>query len=332
MQKNVDIHYIARVAGVSKSTVSRVLTGHASVSAKTRKLVEQAIKDYSYIPNRSARSLSSFSTQTIVLMVYGITNPFFSQIISFVLEKMHSSFDVVLHSCQPGFCTNLADVAVSICKEKRPKGIILLGGNYEESHNMLRMIDVPIMMASTTILSTADDTWFSSITIDDEQEGYKMADFICKNGHRKIAIIGQHSAREAGIKSAFKQYSVIAKEAEIEEERAYSFQTGYNACKKLLASGSYSCLLCLSDVIAIGAMKAVQEAGLSVPHDISIVGFDGIENSLYTNPVLTTFAQPYEEIANKSVFALLDIINNNKPHVHFTVNTTLIKGGSFIAV
>ena len=332
MQKGVDIYHIANVAGVSKSTVSRVLNGHSGVSAKTRIRVEQAIKDCAYIPNNSARSLSSFSTQAVVLAVSGITNPFFSQIISFILEKMHSSYNVILHSCEPGFGANVTDVAVSICKEKRPKGIILLGGNFDQNPDMLRLIDVPIVMVTTTIHSIDDCSWFSGVTIDEEKEGYKMANFICQNGHRNIAIIGEHSARESGIKSALKQYGVTATEVESEYERAYSFLGGYKVAKKLLATGKHTCFLCLSDVLAIGAMKAAQEAGLQVPRDISIVGFDGIENSLYTNPVLTTFSQPHEEIAEKSVSTLLGLINDSAPHKHFTVQTTLQKGGSFRAI
>ena len=329
MQNDVNIYHIAQLAGVSKSTVSRVLNGHADVSKNTRMRVRQAIEESSYIPNNSARSLPSFSTKTVVLLVCGITNPFFSKIISIILEKMSRSYDVILHSFEPGVDVNIIDAAISICKEKRPKGMILLGGNFEESHEMLRNLHIPIVMASTTIHGCEDRSWFSSISLDDEKEGYKMADYVCKGGHRKIAVIGQYGLREAGIYAAFKEYGVEAAEGELEFDRAYSFLTGYKAAKKLLESDTYTCFLCLSDVFAIGVMKAVLEKGLRIPADVSVVGFDGIENSFYTNPLLTTFVQPFEEIAEKSVSQLLALINKGEPNRHITVLTEINTGGSF---
>jgi len=330
MSKDVNIYDIAKLTGVSKSTVSRVLNDHVHVSEKTRKRVQKAIDDYTYIPNNSARSLSSASTQTVVLLVCGITNPFFSKIIAIILEQLRNNgFTVTLHSFEPGFDANIVDAAISICKEKRPKGIILLGGNFEGSHDKLRMIGVPIVMASTTIYGDSDRSWFSSVTIDDEKEGYKMADYICRHGHRKIAVIGQSYLRQIGMSNAFKQYGVTATEADLESERAFSFHTGYKIAKKLLENGEYTCFLCLSDVLAIGAIKAVQEKGLRVPQDISVFGFDGIENGAYTNPALTTFVQPFDEIAEKSISTLLGIINARKPHKHYILHSTLESGGSF---
>jgi len=330
VSKDVNIYDIAQLVGVSKSTVSRVLNGHAGVSEGTRKRVLQAIEDNTYIPNNSARSLSSLSTQAVVLFVCGITNPFFSKIISLILEKMNKEgIDVVLHSFEPGFDSNIIDAAISVCKEKRPKGIILLGGSFEGNHHKLRMIGVPIVMATVTAHSGGDRSWFSSVTIDDEKEGSNMAEYACKNGHRKIAVIGQHYLREKGLKKAFKRYKITAAEVELEFDTAYSFQSGYKAAKKLLDKGDYTCLLCLSDVFAIGAIKAVQEKGLRVPQDVSVVGFDGIENGAYTNPTLTTFVQPFNEIAEKSVATLLGIINDGKAHRHHIVGSTLEEGGSF---
>jgi len=333
MEKNATIYDIARSVGVSKSTVSRVLNGHPGVSDETKRNVQQAIKDFTYIPNNSARSLPSLSTQTVVFMVCGITNPFFSKIISLILEKMdHNNVDVTLHSYDPGFDSNIMDVLISICKEKRPKGVILLGGSYEDCYIKMRNITAPIVMASTTIFEDPDRSWFSSVTIDDEAEGGKMAEYIYQNGHRKVAIIGEFYRREKGIYRAFKKYGITPTVGELEYDRAYSFKTGYKSAKKLLSTGEYTCLLCLSDVLAIGAMKAVKEKGLRIPEDVSVVGFDGIEYGEYTNPVLTTFMQPAEKLAEKSVSILLGLINNGKSHNHYVLESTLGEGGSFQAL
>jgi len=332
MEKTATIFDIARTVGVSKSTVSRVLNGHPGVSDKTKKKIQQAIKDFTYIPNNSARSLPSLSTQTVVFMVCGITNPFFSKIISLILEKMDmNGVDVTLHNYDPGFDSNIMDVLISICKEKRPKGVILLGGSYEDCYLKMRNITAPIVMASSTIFGDDDRSWFSSITIDDEAEGSKMAEYIYENGHRKIALIGEFYRREKGIYKAFGKYGIQPAIGELEYDRAYSFKTGYKSAKKLLTTGEYTCLLCLSDVLAIGAMKAVKEKGLRIPEDVSIIGFDGIEFGEYTNPVLSTFMQPVDEIVEKSVSTLLGLINDGKAHSHHTLSSTLAQGGSFQA-
>jgi len=159
-----------------------------------------------------------------------------------------------------------------------------------------------------------------------------MGDYVCRHGHRKVAVIGEHYLREIGLRKALKEYGITAAKVGLEYYRAYAFRTGYKAAKKLLEQDDYTCLLCLSDVFAIGAVKAVREKGLKVPEDVSVVGFDGIENGAYTNPNLTTFVQPFEEIAEKSVSTLLGIVNDGAGHEHHTVKTTLNEGASFRAV
>ena len=328
----MNIYDIAKLAGVSKSTVSRVINGHTGVSEKTRIIVEKAIDEFAYIPNNSARSLSSLYTDTVVLMVCGITNPFFSKIISLILEKMYEhQTSVSLHSFDPGFDANIVDAAVSICKEKRPRGIILLGGIFEENHHLLKLINVPIVMVTTTVYSTKDKTWFSSVRIDDGKEGEKVAEFVCENGHRKIAVIGDHYFREAGMSKIFNKFGVNVKKIKLDIDRAYSFCSGEKAAMKLLEKESYTCLVCLSDVLAIGALKAAKTKRLSIPEDISIIGFDGIENGAFTNPMLSTFVQPFEEIVEKSVSTLMGIIEGKSFHKHYVLQTKFELGESFCA-
>jgi len=329
MKNDINIFDIARIAGVGKSTVSRVINGHAGVSEETRLRVLQAIEQNTYIPNNSARNLSSHSTNTVVLLVYGITNPFFAPIISHILETMQNrNYAVLLHSYEYGSATSMVDAAVSICKEKRPKGLMLLGGNFEEKQDLLRQIDIPIVTISTKI-HDSDTSWFSSVTIDDKQEGQKIAEYICAGNHRKIALIGQHGLREEGMNKVFKQHGITPATVELDFSKTYSYSVGYNAASKLFKQGQYTCLICLSDVLAIGALKAAIDAGLDVPNDISIIGFDGLETAGYTNPSLTTFVQPAKELASKCVSLMLDVLDEGKGHKHLTLTTTLAPGGSF---
>ncbi|MCL2364631.1 MAG: LacI family transcriptional regulator [Defluviitaleaceae bacterium] len=330
MQKDANIFDIARMAGVSKSTVSRVLNGHAGVSKATRARVLQAIDECTYIPNNAARNLSSITTQSVVLLVHGIANPFFSRVITLIFEEMRGkNYELILHNCELSDDISITDVAVGIYKEKRPKGMIILGGHFEETYAPLRAMELPIVMVSATIRGITDRLWFSSITIDDEREGERLAGHICQSGHKDIAVIGQSYFRERGMRRVLEDSGVRTHIADLDYDRAYQFKIGYKAAKKMLAQGGFTCFVCLSDVLAIGALRAIHENGLRVPEDISIVGFDGIENSAYTNPPLTTFVQPYEEMAAQSVEILLGIIECTRTHAHIILQTTLDEGASF---
>ncbi|MCL1820219.1 MAG: LacI family transcriptional regulator [Oscillospiraceae bacterium] len=330
MNESVNIFDIAKLTGVSTSTVSRVLNGHPEVSQKTRLRVQQAISEHRYIPNNSARSLSRISTDAIVVVVSGVTNPFFSRMISIIqaeLEKRH--YTMILQDYDPGSDTDIVDLAVSLYKEKRPRGLMFLGGNFESGHRRLRQLNIPVMLATTTILAETDRSWFSSITIDDEREAYNMASYICRNGHKRIAIIGNHQLRTIGLDKILREHGYSATEAKIKDEASFSFETGYLAARKLLEIGSYTCVFCFSDILAIGAMKAIRDKGLRIPEDISVVGFDGIEAGFYMNPALTTVKQPLEEIALHSVKGLINSIESGESYGHIVMPTTMVEGGSF---
>ena len=351
MHKNrsVNIFDIARLSGVSTSTVSRVLNNHGGVSVKTRSRVEKAIKDSMYIPNNSARNLSRHDTRTVVVIVNGITNPFFTQMFSVIQKELEKErFSMILQSHETEVyadCgrskngTDIIDTAISVYKEKRPKGIMFLGGFFEEKHENLALIDVPVVLATSTVYANCDRSKFSSVTIDDEREAYHITKYICQNGHKQIAVIGHHpqsdtisGRRFRGFDKAVREYGISASEIRLHHEIEFSYEAGYNATKELLSGSSFTCVFCFSDVLAIGAMKAIRESGLRIPEDISVVGFDGISIGSYMNPILTTVKQPAHDIAYKAVTGLLNSINSGKPHSHFIVPATIVEGGSFCSI
>lgn len=328
--RDVNIFDIAKLAGVGTSTVSRVLNGHPNVSEKTRARVQQAIKEYTYIPNNSARNLSRTSSRAVGVVVSGVTNPFFSRMISVIQsELVKNQYAMILQNHNPDSKTDIADTALSLFKEKRPMGLLFLGGNFDHNHQKLRSIDTPVALATTTIHSECERSWYSSVTIDDEHEVFEIASYIFKNGHKRVAIIGSHGLRARGFDQAMRVFGLNATKVNIEHEPAFSFKTGYLAAKKLLEIGSYTCVFCYSDILAIGALKAIRESGLNIPNDISVLGFDGIELSEYTNPALTTVKQPSDDIARQSVSTLLSTINTGAPCAHIILPTTLVEGESF---
>lgn len=330
MTDNVNIFDIAKLAGVSTSTVSRVLNGHGDVSAKTRKRVQQAIDETSYIPNNSARSLSCISSHSVVVVASGVTNPFFSRMISIIQAELDKAkYTMILQNYDSLVEDDIVDTAISLYKEKRPKGMLFLGGDFEKSHQRLKQVDVPIVLATSTIHASVEREWFSSITIDDEGECANIASYICDNGHKRIGIIGTHGLRSKGFCNVLRERGIHFTEVELEFDNAFSYKAGYQAARKVLERGSYSCIFCFSDILAIGAIKAIHKEGLKVPEDISVIGFDGIEISEYVTPMITTAKQPTDEIAYKSVAALLDTIQNGKPPIHLVLPAVFTSGESF---
>ncbi|MCL2084317.1 MAG: LacI family transcriptional regulator [Oscillospiraceae bacterium] len=330
MQENVNIYDIAKYSGVSTSTVSRVLNGHRDVSLKTRALVLQTIKDYAYIPNNSARNLPCSSTKAVGVVVAGVTNPFFAYMISIIqTELKKNSYMTILQNHDPKSDADIVDTAVGLYKEKRPEGLLFLGGDFERKHQMLRLVKIPIVLVTTTIRAECERSWFSSITVDDEREAFNIANYICSKGHKRIAVIGNHLLRKKGLDDALRERGISAAEIRIEYGVAFSYEAGYLAAKRLLESGSYTCILCFTDILAIGAMKAIREKGLDIPGDISVIGFDGIEIGEYVSPMLTTVKQPAEGMARQSVSVLFGAMQYDAPHMHMVMPTTLIEGGSF---
>lgn len=180
---------------------------------------------------------------------------------------------------------------------------------------------------------------FSNIAVDDRMESQKMTEYLLKLGHRRIALITERSdlpigrLRTEGFRRAFDKYGISAPEELIcyvqENIDHYSMENGYLTAKKLLESGQeVTAIYAVADSLAIGACRAVLEAGKRIPEDISVAGYDGIELGEYYNPRLTTIKQPVEEIAKKTIRLLLDVIGERKEHQQIIFPAELVVGES----
>lgn len=334
MAKNIDIVDIAEYAGVSISTVSRVLNNHPDVSAKTRAHVQKVIDKYDYVPNNSARNLKRESARAIGIIVKGFTNPFFIAMISDMRERLEEEgYEMVLHQID----TQSDEVveAISLCKEKKLRGLIFMGGNFMHNQETISMLEVPFVMLTMTIHDNVDREAFSSVTIDDYKETRKAMTYICDAGHRDIAAIcgaeddvSISALREDAIKDELSERG-LSVAGRIGYAGDFSRESGYKTAKKLLETSKFTCLFCISDLLAIGAIRAIHDHGLRVPEDISVFGFDGIEEGKYSIPSLTTIEQPSREMAVESVKLLLAHLRRKKPHKHEVFRAELVEGESF---
>ncbi len=329
---------VAEKAGVSVSTVSRVMNNHPNVSEKTRHKVHNIINEYGYIPNNSARNLKRESLKAIGVIVKGFSNPFFISMLSIIQKELEEKrYIMILHQVQEDQDEVIA--AISLCKEKKPHGLIFMGGNFEHSSKKLAMLQLPYVMLTITLHGAVDRTCFSSVTIDDYAAGYAITDKICKLGHKKIAAIGfspedisVSRLRITGFLQALHDNNINIGQDPVWYAKEYTMRAGYDTTTQLLNHGPFTCLFCISDTLALGALRALHDAGLSVPQDISLVGFDGIDAGRYSTPSLATMRQPIAQMAHKSVQVLLSHLRQGTPHCHLLFEGEFLAGESFAAL
>lgn len=328
--KNLNIKDIAKIAGVGVATVSRVLNNHTDVKEETRHKVLEIMEQYNYIPNNSARNLKRNTSNNIGVLVKGIHNPFFSKMIKSIEEEIDKEgYSMILHYNESN--NNDIDAAVELIKEKKLKGLICLGGDFEDLDKQeIVNLKTPIVLASTYIIEKANKALFSSVIIENEKAAYKAVDYIASLGHKKIGIITTGEEDRTIGKLRFEGYKKALKGNNIEynekfvEIGEYTFESGFDAMNKLLKKQlGITAVFATTDIMAIGASKAILSNGLKIPEDISVVGFDGIDYSMYFHPSITTIVQPVEEMGKKSIDLLFDLLKNKSNHQHIILETEL---------
>lgn len=329
---NLTIKDISRIAGVGVSTVSRVLNNHPDVKGETRAKVLKVIEELNYIPNNSARNLKRNTSNNIGVLVKGIHNPFFSKMIKSIEEKIdENGYAMILHYNESN--PNDFDAAIELIKEKKLKGLICLGGYFDNlDEKKLLDLKTPLVLTSTSIIENLNKKYFSSVIIENDKAAFKAVDYICKLGHKNIGIIttgeedkGVGKLRFQGYKEALLKNNV-AYDSRMVEIGEYTFQTGFDSMNRLIDKNlNITAVFVTADIMAIGASKAILSRGLRIPEDISVVGFDGIDYSQYFHPSLTTIEQPVEEMGKKSIEILFDLINKKEKYNHVVFETKLLE-------
>jgi LacI family transcriptional regulator len=323
---------ISRIAGVGVSTVSRVLNNHPDVKAETRQKVLSVIEEFNYIPNNSARNLKRNTSNNIGVLVKGIHNPFFSEMIKSIEEKIdEEGYSMILHYNEIN--PNDFETAIELIKEKKLKGLICLGGDFDIlDEEQLVNLKIPVVLTSTNTIENIDKSIFSSVIIENQKAAFNAVDYICKLGHKTIGIISTGEAdrsvgkhRFEGYKKALMQNGILYN-AELVEVGNYSFESGFDNMNSLLDKNlNITAVFVTTDVMAIGASKAILSRGLRIPEDISVVGFDGIDYTQYFHPSITTVKQPIEQMGERSVDVLFDLIRKKKEHQHIVFETELLE-------
>ena len=314
---------IAKICNVSTSTVSRAINDESGINKETKARILKVVEEYNFIPNSSARDLKKLESNTIALLIQGISNPFFQGMFAvFERELKKLKFSFSIHSV--GEEQDEIDVAAELIKEKHLKGLIFLGGSMNGNAKKREQLNIPSVRCSGTLLPDVQGYDGTSNAIDDEEESYRIVNYLCNKGHRKIAVIISHGKDKSIAALRMQGYRRALEENQIPYDpkliyttdnavEDFSMQNGYITTKKLLESGiKFTALYASSDTLAFGAYKAIYEYGKKIPDDYSVVGFDGIEMGKYYCPSLTTLTQPVEEMAKTAIDQLMKAIHEEE--------------------
>ena len=220
--------------------------------------------------------------------------------------------------------------AVQLCREKKPLGILFLGGNTQNFLGDFGKIDVPCVVV-TNDMSVVEFPNLSSVSVDGKEACRCAVDSLIDQGHKRIVIVGGERVvsdtgrqRYEGCLAAIRARGLEFDEAQDYRAVRFSYQDGYDATKSLLEDGrEFTALFAAADVMAIGAIRALRDAGKRVPEDVSVVGFDGLPLGSFLVPQLTTIVQPVQQLAQRSVDMLISAIEDGGEAKHETVPFTL---------
>ena len=325
---------IAKESGYAVGTVSRVLNNHPDVSEQARRRILAVVEKNGYIQNTNAKNLKQMVNRSILVLVKGTRNELFAALVEKLQGLLNNSPYTLLADY---FDEDTDEVlrAITLCAEKKPQGILFLGGNADNFRQSFGHIALPAVL----VTSPAEGLEFpnlSSVTTDDFEASVQAVQVLLDRGHRHIAIIGGRPSfsdvsgeRFAGGRAAFAQSGLPAENLVEYGEARFCYEEGYQAMQHVLAEHpEITAAYAIADVVAIGAMRAARDAGRTVGKDLSIIGFDGLALGEYLTPRLATIGQSVERLAQEATATLLDAIETGAPARRVTVPFTVINGES----
>lgn len=331
---------IAKACGVGVSTVSRVLNDRPDVSDEVRRRVLAEVERQGYIPNNSARDLVKTQSDAIGVVMRGIGNPFFSDLLKTVTREIdRRGYTMVLR--QIGSDEDEVKTGAILQREKKLRGLVFLGGRFDYTSAELSLISVPYVFCSyTNRFGSLKAEDYACVSIDDYQTAYCAVEELIRLGHRHIAVLlpscsdrSISQLRYKGYLAALADNGIAEDPNLIEETGSFDMPGAYRSMLELLdRNRDFTAVFTVSDMMAMAAMKALTDHGLRVPEDCSVIAIDGLTTSEYTIPTLTTMVQPAEEMGRESVSILLDMVENRAAPRQIHLEATLRQGGSVSAI
>jgi DNA-binding LacI/PurR family transcriptional regulator len=305
---------VARLAGVSVQTVSHVVNQTGNISDSTRLRVGKVIKSLNYRPNPIARSMRTRETGLVGLLVLDITSPVLSRIASEVEAAAFSSeYKVLLYNARHD--ARRERESLEAFAEQLVDGLVIVNAmDRGQTFAWLKDRRIP-----TVLVDCLPTPALPSVATDNERGAYLATEHLLALGHQRIVhLAGDLSLEVArlrveGYRRAMSEYGVSDQVSVVTPaDYHWDYQTGYHAMRQILGDRKApTAVFAAADQVAIGACRAIAEAGLEVPRDISVVGFDDIPAAQFSSPPLTTVRQPLKAIAGRAFDLLLELLNES---------------------
>ncbi len=326
----ITINDIAKMAGVSKSTVSRALNGTGYISEEKRNKILQLVKTHNYFPDSKAVSLSKKKTMTVGLVLPAVSGPFYSEVIQGVEEVLSANkYFTLFMTFDSKASEKTRERYISLISSKRIDGIIIFDPEVDES-TVERVVkfEIPAVYLGEDISGMNVDT----ILIDNFNGAYSMTEHLIKvHGHKKIAFITgpansfDSAERFRGYKYALEKNG-LKFDANFVCRGDFTKESGENVVESCLKSGA-TAIFAANDEMALGVIEELERRKIKVGKEIAVVGFDDVFWSKYIHPPLTTVHQPMHSIGKMAAKTILDRINSNdfvKTPMRIVLSTRLI--------
>lgn len=324
------IKHVSEYAGVSQATVSRVINGTSRVSHDKKLKVEKAIKELGYRPNSIAQALASSRTGSVGIVVPELGGPFFSGILHCLEENLRRfGYHAVVTA---GSNTEQGQrESVEFLLGRRVDALILHAQHLSDDYLIaLEEQGISVVLVNRFVPEMA----LSCIDIDNELGGKIATQHLINMGHKEIACItgpldkSDARGRLQGYRKALEEAGLEYNETLV-SEAGFTEETGVSAMKKLLKRGcDFSAIFASNDHMAFGAFEVLRSEGISVPEDVSLVGFDNILFARYLTPGLTTINFPIEQMSIEAVQLTIQKLNKNKRDVNFKLSPSLVTRNS----
>lgn len=330
----ITIADIAKEAGVSISTVSRVMNGTKPVSPKLKEKVYKIIEKNNYTPNALAQSLITKKTNIVGVIVPDISNVVFGALTKGI-NDICSNEGYTIMVCESRGELEEELKLLNILEDREIDGVLFAGVDVnKELTDAMQKKEYPVVLVTQEAVQ--GEHVIDTVTHDNLQAVYDAVRFLYDSGHERIAYIGgpKHDfssgqKRIKGYKKALDELGISVPESYIEQGE-FSFQSGYDGMKKIYEENSIlpTAVVAGSDLIALGAMQFLNSIGMSVPADMSIIGFDDLEFSIYCRPELSTVRIPYFEEGQKAAKELLKYMKGTKEYAatHYVAHKIIRRG------
>ncbi len=313
---SVSIYDIAKEARVSPSTVSRALQDHPRIGATTKKRIQELAKAMGYIPNTVAKSLVANQTWTIGIELAAISDPFMGRVVEGVEQAaIEAGFTVLVSTSQHDHQRGIA--GIEMLQQRRVDGIIVLASHlFYQYPQFFERSRVPIVFINEQKLGKA----MHFVSIDDVRGAQLAVEHLIALGHCRIEYVGvtnrakSNQLRLEGYQDALEAAGIVSDPALIFTSNIIKddAKVGVASLEPLLAAGA-TAVFCYNDTTAMGLLAACHKRGVSVPDNLSIIGFDDVDMATYTLPPLTTIRQPRFELGQRAMQMMLDLLADQKP-------------------